>query len=101
MLDSADRTIAQEIETWLRVLPLISRPRSLAVSTTNLGVGWYNDMEVGAPLWPNGASIDDRVDIFLDGLLGIAYETTMPEAASFADHYLAIVRDAAYAAASP
>lgn len=59
------------------------------------GAGWYNDMEIGASLYPKGASIDDHVDIFLDDLIGIAYETAMSEADQFAARYLAIVRDAA------
>jgi hypothetical protein len=97
MLDSFDRTIARQIESWLRELAADLASALARHLNCQHGAGWYNDMEVGAPLWPNGASTDDRVDTFLDDLLGIAYETAMLEAASFADRYLAIVRDAAYA----
>jgi hypothetical protein len=59
------------------------------------GRGRYNDMEILAPLRPKGSRYDESVDLFLDDILCIAYETGLPNTADYAQRYLDIVNTAA------
>ncbi len=63
------------------------------------GRGCYADMEIFAPMRPKGAHSDATVDIFLDDMLCIAYETDMLGVTDYAQRYLTLVRAAATAIA--